>query len=208
MTVCFRRFGSYGTLRTVSRVRLSTTSYVVLGMIALRGPSTSYDLKRAIGRSVGYFWSFPHAQLYSEPKRLADAGLLDVHEEDAGRRRKTFTITKAGRTELRDWLAQPVGQHLEIRDVAEIKLFFSELATADDIKRLAEEQAQQHEARIAIYEEMQDKYGDIDDVAGRMIPLGLGLAMEHAALGFWRDTLKKLDRGALPVSGRAREAKG
>lgn len=72
---------------------LSTTSYVVLGMIALRGPSTSYDLKRAIGHSVGYFWSFPHAQLYSEPKRLTRLGLLDLHEENAGRRRKTYTLT-------------------------------------------------------------------------------------------------------------------
>lgn len=191
----------------MSRVRLSTTSYVVLGMIALRGPSTSYDLKRAIGRSVGYFWSFPHAQLYSEPKRLTDAGLLELHEEDSGRRRKTFTITADGKAALRDWLAEPVGAHLEIRDVAEIKLFFSELATPDDIERLAKEQAQQHEARIAIYEEMQRKYGAIDDVAGRMIPLGLGLAMERAALGFWRDTLDRLARGELPVSGRAREAR-
>ena len=57
-------------------MRLSTTSYLVLGMIALRGPSTPYDLKRAVSRSVGYFWHFPHAQLYSEPDRLADAGLL------------------------------------------------------------------------------------------------------------------------------------
>lgn len=191
----------------MSRVRLSTTSYVVLGMIALRGPSTSYDLKRAIGRSVGYFWSFPHAQLYSEPKRLTDAGLLDVHEEDEGRRRKTFTITGDGRAALRDWLAEPVGAHLEIRDVAEIKLFFSELATPDDVERLAKEQAEQHEARIAIYEEMQRRYGAIDDVAARMIPLELGLAMERAALGFWRDTLDKLGRGELPVSGRARGAR-
>ena len=191
----------------MSRVRLSTTSYVVLGMIALRGPSTSYDLKRAIGRSVGYFWSFPHAQLYSEPKRLADAGLLELHEEAAGRRRKTFTITEGGRAALRDWLAEPVGAHLEIRDVAEIKLFFSELATPDDVERLAKEQAEQHEARIAIYEEMQRKYGAIDDVAARMIPLELGLAMERAALGFWRDTLDRLARGELPISGRAREAR-
>ena len=54
----------------MSTGRLSITSYVVLGMIGLRGPSTPYDLKRGIGHSVGYFWPFPHAQLYAEPERL------------------------------------------------------------------------------------------------------------------------------------------
>mgnify|MGYP001027913657 CR=1 FL=1 len=57
----------------MSTDRLSITSYVVLGLIAMRGPSTSYDLKRAINHSVGFFWPFPHAQLYSEPKRLSQA---------------------------------------------------------------------------------------------------------------------------------------
>lgn len=62
----------------MSRDRLTVTSFLVLGLIALRGPSTSYDLKRASGHSIGYFWPFPHAQLYSEPRKLADAGLLTV----------------------------------------------------------------------------------------------------------------------------------
>jgi len=62
----------YGMVRSVSTVNLTPTSYVVLGMVAMRGTTTSYDLKRAIGHSVGYFWPFPHAQLYSEPKRLVE----------------------------------------------------------------------------------------------------------------------------------------
>ncbi len=73
--------------------RLTTTSYVVLGMVAVRGPSTSYDLKRAVNHSVGYFWPFPHAQLYSEPKRLVELGLLELDVEPTGRRRQTYTIT-------------------------------------------------------------------------------------------------------------------
>ena len=60
----------------VPELRLTTTSYVVLGMIALHGHCTPYALKRAVGESVGLFWHFPHAQLYAEPDRLADLGLL------------------------------------------------------------------------------------------------------------------------------------
>ena len=169
-------------------------------MIAMRGPSTPYDLKRAIGRSVGYFWSFPHAQLYSEPKRLQEAGLLELHEEASGRRRKTYTITEIGDTALRSWLGEPVDEHFELRDVAEIKLFFSELAGPEDVARLAREQAAQHEARIAEYEQMQERFGDIPEVAARMITLELGLGMERAALAFWTSICERAANGELPLS--------
>ncbi|MGD9526282.1 PadR family transcriptional regulator [Pseudonocardia sp.] len=167
-------------------LRLSATSYVVLGMIALRGPSTPYDLKRAVARSVGYFWHFPHAQLYSEPDRLAEAGLLDLAVEDRGRRRKTYSITDEGLAALRAWLAVPTDEHFEMRDVAELKLFFNEVGDPADVPRLAAQQIRQHEERIAVYEEMARRYGDSAALQPRMITLELGLEMEHAALRFWR----------------------
>ena len=170
----------------VSTGRLSNTSYVVLGMIGLRGPSTPYDLKRGIGHSVGYFWPFPHAQLYAEPERLERMGLLAVQPEDSGRRRKVYNLTDAGRRALQDWLASPTNVHFQMRDVAELKLFFSELGDPADVPRLAREQVAQHEQRIREYEQMQDRFGDQPSVAKRMVTLRLGLEMEHAALRFWQ----------------------
>ena len=79
----------------MSTVRLGPTSYVVLGSIAVRGPSTSYDLKRFVELTLGHFWSFPHSQLYAEPDRLARAGLLTEEREEGGRRRRT---TRSPRT--------------------------------------------------------------------------------------------------------------
>jgi PadR family transcriptional regulator, regulatory protein AphA len=166
--------------------RLSVTSYVVLGMIGLRGPSTPYDLKRGIGHSVGYFWPFPHAQLYAEPERLERMGLLAVESEETGRRRKVYSLTGEGRAALREWLASPTNGHFQMRDIAELKLFFSELGDPGNVPRLAREQVKQHEARIAVYKEMQERFGGIPAVAKRMVTLRLGLEMEHAALRFWR----------------------
>ena len=171
-------------------VRLSTTSYVVLGMIALRGPSTPYDLKRAVGHSVGYFWHFPHAQLYSEPDRLAAAGLLECESEDGGRRRKTYSLTALGRDALRDWLASPTDEHFQMRDIAELKLFFNEVGDPDDVYRLAEEQIAQHRTRIADYEQMVERFGERPEAGPRMITVELGLEMEYAALRFWQALAK------------------
>ena len=175
----------------MSSRRLSTTSYVVLGTIGLRGPSTPYDLKRAVGHSVGYFWSFPHAQLYSEPERLEKMGLLAVETEETGRRRKIYSITDDGRAALREWLATPTNEHFEMRDIAELKLFFNELGDPCNVGNLAREQIKQHEERIGVYEEMQRRFGDDPGVARRMITLRLGLEMEHAALRFWRSVAEE-----------------
>jgi DNA-binding PadR family transcriptional regulator len=167
--------------------RLSPTSYVVLGMIALRGPSTPYDLKRAVGHSIGYFWPFPHAQLYSEPKRLTEAGLLVVTSEDSGRRRQLYDITETGRKALRAWLAEPTNEQMQVRDIAEMKLFFSELARPEDLRSLASQQVGQHRQRIAVYEEMMARFGSRPEFAGRVISLRLGLRIEYAALQFWTE---------------------
>jgi PadR family transcriptional regulator AphA len=177
----------------MSTGRLSTTSYVVLGMIGLRGPSTPYDLKRAVNHSVGFFWSFPHAQLYSEPQRLEGMGLLELETEESGRRRKIYSITEAGRQALRDWLGSPTNEHFEMRDIAELKLFFNELGDPGNIGMLAREQIKQHEERIGVYEQMRERFGENPTVARRMITLRLGLEMEHAALRFWRSVAENPD---------------
>lgn len=174
-------------LDSMSMAKLTPTSYVILGMVAVRGPSTSYDLKRAIGHSVGYFWPFPHAQLYSEPKSLVKAGLLTVSTEADGRRRQTYSITDEGTRELRVWLAEPTGEQMQVRDIAQMKLFFGELAHPEDLLLLAKEQIVQHHDRIRTYTAMQERFSGRKDVAHRMVPLRLGLALEHAALKFWEE---------------------
>ncbi|MGC1341406.1 MAG: PadR family transcriptional regulator, partial [Candidatus Binataceae bacterium] len=87
--------------------RLTSTSYVVLGLIALGGRATPYDLKRRVAQSVANVWSFPHAQLYTEPVRLARAGLLEERREKGGRNRRHFTITPSGRAAVKKWLSEP-----------------------------------------------------------------------------------------------------
>src|SRR5262249_43107295 len=121
-------------------IRLSPTSYLTLGLISYRGPSTPYQLKRAVSRSVGYFWPFPHTQLYEEPDRLARAGLLVEQREEVGRRRRIYAITQVGREALAAWLREPTTDVMQLRDLAVLKLFFSEFMSSDDLVAMAHEQ--------------------------------------------------------------------
>ena len=117
-----------------TQLRAGPVSYLVLGIVAVRGPSTSYDLKRFVQLSIGHFWPFPHTQLYAEPARLAEAGLLEETQEESGRRRRFYAITDAGRELLGEWLAEPVTSPMEYRDLGLLKLFFAELSGPEQVR--------------------------------------------------------------------------
>ena len=76
----------------MQELRLSPISYIVLGFVDWAGEATPYRLKQLVADSVGYFWTLQHAQLYSEPERLAKAGYLTERREAGGRRRKLYSI--------------------------------------------------------------------------------------------------------------------
>src|SRR5688572_9305423 len=166
-------------IRSVSSLRLGPTSYVVLGTVALRGPTTSYELKRFVELSLGHFWAFPHSQLYAEPERLARAGLLTEEREDGGRRRRTYAITPEGRAALDDWLRTPVSAQVELRDLGLLKLFFGELADGEVMRALAREQVAAHRAMLARYEWISRRYAGRPEYAQRLLPLQAGFGLER-----------------------------
>ena len=95
-------------LRVSSRgAPLTTTSYAVLSLLALR-PWTTYELAKQMKRSLGWIWPRAESRLYEEPKKLVAAGLATSRSEPTGRRRSTvYSITPEGRQALAGWLAEP-----------------------------------------------------------------------------------------------------
>jgi PadR family transcriptional regulator AphA len=172
---------------------LTSTSYLVLGLLAREGPSTPYELKRHVAATIGHFWSFPHALLYKEPARLAGLGLLTEEREVDGRRRRLFTITDRGRAAIRAWLAAPAREPAELRDVGLLQLFFADLGSTDDRRALAVAQLAIHRAAVARYEEDRgdQRMFDVSNGAARTIEhwrevtLPMGLLYERAAIEFW-----------------------
>src|SRR5262245_13229356 len=111
---------------------LTTTSYGVLSILALRDHST-YDLTRQMRMSLHYLWPRAESNVYAEPKRLVAAGLAASREEWTGSRRRTiYSITKAGRAALAEWLASPSSrQRYESEGL--LKVLFAENGTKDDL---------------------------------------------------------------------------
>jgi DNA-binding PadR family transcriptional regulator len=182
-----RTMRSHDAVEVVEPLRLNPVSCLVLGLIGLRGPSTPYDLKKAIGRSVSYFWPFPHSQLYGEPERLAEAGLLSRKSEEGGRRRKLYSLTRQGNAALKQWLRTSPGTFFEMRDMAVLQLFFSEFTTEENLVALAKDQARLARDRLATYAQIEKKYLPRMGRNRRMAPLSLGIKLAKVYLEFWED---------------------
>ena len=181
------------------RLRLTPTSYLVLGLLAREGPSTPYELERHVRATLGNFWSFPHTLLYSEPPRLATGGLVDEVRETSGRRRRVFAVTAAGEAALRAWLDRPSTEPTELRDPGLLQLFFADLAPAESRLRLAEQQLAIHQAKLSAYQQDQrfenrprtfDRgQRTVEHWRGETLPMGV--AYEGVAVRFWADVAAK-----------------
>jgi PadR family transcriptional regulator AphA len=165
----------------VQEIRLTPTSYIVLGLLEMAGESTPYGLKQLVAGSVGYFWTLQHAQLYTEPERLAQAGYVKEKREETGRRRRLYSITAKGRAALDEWRTGTTTELAELREPALLKLFFGA-----DPEALAAAQIPANRARLEEYEAIRDSMPD-DLPAGPRQALEMGIRFERAAIAFWEE---------------------
>jgi PadR family transcriptional regulator, regulatory protein AphA len=114
--------------------RLTTTSYALLGLLAVQ-PWTAYELTQQMRRSLHYLWPKSESLLYTEPKKLVDAGLARVsHQRRGDRTRAQYRITAAGRRALGDWLdTEPAAPLLEFETM--LRVTFADQGTPEQLAR-------------------------------------------------------------------------
>lgn len=188
---------------------LSPSSYVILGLLATCGPATPYELKKLVDGSVGYFWSFPRAQLYVEPERLASLGLLSEQREEGGRRRRVYSVTETGRAALMAWLADEATIAVELRDAGLLKLHFAGLLGPDRVTRLARAQADLHRQRLEEYERIAASVPPVGEGISSNLSLDtlrMGLAYERVSIEFWEEEARRAEQMEEAARSSAKEA--
>jgi PadR family transcriptional regulator AphA len=165
----------------MAKMRLTPTSYVVLGLIEQMQPASPYDLKRAVAMGVGQFWSLSHTQLYAECTRLAEEGLLTERREETGRRRRIYRLTKPGAEALDRWRSEPTGELYELRDAGLLKLFFGA-----DPRKLAPQQLKTHEEKLREYEAQLELAREAGVQAGVLHAIEAGIGHEREYVRFWK----------------------
>ena len=170
-----------------TEIRLTPTSFIVLGLLSEAGEATPYDLKQIVATTLGDFWSLPHAQLYAEPERLTAAGLLSERRERSGRRRKHYKLTAAGERALEEWIAEPTPERTELRDPGLLKIFFGAdpLAMAAVQRPLRRRKVEQYEELLAQID------GHVP--GGMALTLRAGIGHEREWVRFWTELLEAGD---------------
>ena len=111
---------------------LSTTSYAILGLLAVK-PWTTHELVQQVDRSLRRMWPRAQSKLYEEPKKLVAHGYARATDDSVGRRRRTrYTITAKGRRALTAWLQEPgAGPVLEFEQL--LKISFADSGSKADV---------------------------------------------------------------------------
>ena len=71
---------------------------------------SGYELAHRFDRSIGYFWSATHQQIYRTLRTMEDDGWLSATlVVQRGRPdKRVYTVSDAGRAELARWIAEPL----------------------------------------------------------------------------------------------------
>lgn len=123
---------------------MTGTSYALLAVVDQLGEASSYDIKVALGKATEAFWPIPHTTAYEEPLRLVRQGYLSARQQVGGRRRRSFKLTKSGKSVLLSWLGSLSAPDPELRDEGLLKVY----AGADALP-LLRSSADWHRGRLA-----------------------------------------------------------
>jgi DNA-binding PadR family transcriptional regulator len=162
-------------------MELTPTSHIVLGLVEQFGEASPYELKHAVARSVGNFWSVPHSQIYREAARLEEGGYLSRREErtPGGRPRKLYRLRRRGERALERWRNEPPEELPELRDPGLLKLFFGA-----DQRALAHARLEAHKRKLAEYERRR-KLDPGHGPRGVWLSLDAGIGHEREWVRFW-----------------------
>lgn len=108
------------------------TNYIILGLLSKK-EMTVYDIKLAMDKSIGQFYSSSFGSINPAIKKLEKLELIDCKEQvENSRLKKTYSITEAGKEDYEKWLLSPIQQG-RIKDEVLIRVFF--LGDSDPEKR-------------------------------------------------------------------------
>ncbi|MFF0274050.1 MULTISPECIES: PadR family transcriptional regulator [unclassified Streptomyces] len=167
----------------------------------LEKPGSGYELARRFERSIGYFWTASHQQIYRVLKRMENDGWIDVRDVPQQGRpdKKEYTVADLGQAVLSSWLHEPIEPESIRHDLA-VKI---RGAAFDDPAALIAEVERHHRAhtdRLAHYlagEARDFPAPPAPDAPAATGPLDAGRELQHVVLrggiAYERMTLAWLD---------------
>ncbi|MEU7028465.1 PadR family transcriptional regulator [Streptomyces sp. NPDC046275] len=118
----------------------------------LEQPGSGYELARRFERSIGYFWTATHQQIYRVLKRMENDGWVaarDVPQQGRPDKRE-YSVADLGRAALSSWLHDPIEPESVRHDLA-VKIRGAAFDDPAGLIHEVERHRQAHRDRLAHY---------------------------------------------------------
>lgn len=169
----------------------------------LEKPGSGYELARRFDRSIGYFWTATHQQIYRVLKRMESDDWVDAREvaQQARPDKREYSVAALGRAALSQWLHEPIEPE-SVRHELAVKIRGAAFDDPAALIREVERHRQAHEGRLAHYlaGERRDFTGpeahgtpDAGQELQHVVLRG-GIAYERMTLAWLDDVLATLHR--------------
>ncbi len=124
----------------------------------LEKPSSGLELTRRFDRSIGYFWSATHQQIYRELGKLEAEGYIRAlpSEQPARGQKKSYEVLPAGRDELARWTAT-AQEPKPLRDALLLRLRASAVVGTEGIEAELRRHLARHQRQLTEYEEIEER---------------------------------------------------
>jgi len=165
----------------------------------LERPSSGLELARRFDRSIGFFWSATHQQIYRELARLEAAGWVASSPVVDGRgRKRLYKVLAKGKQELRRWV-EAAEDPRPLRDEMMVRLRAEAAIGPTRLGRDLERRAALHRAKLATYRAIEAR-----DFVGKKLSTR-GQQLQHLVLrtGILHETMYlEITLGALAILDR------
>ncbi|GGV30314.1 PadR family transcriptional regulator [Streptomyces spectabilis] len=169
----------------------------------LEQPGSGYELARRFDRSIGYFWTATHQQIYRVLKRMESDAWIEAREVAQQDRpdKKEYSVAALGRAALSGWLHEPIEPE-SVRHELAVKIRGAAFDDPAALIREVRRYRQAHAERLAHY-----LAGERRDFTGPEAPAPLddrqelqhvvlrgGIAYEQMTLAWLDDVIDTLER--------------
>ncbi len=122
----------------------------------LEKPSSGLELTRRFDKSIGYFWSATHQQIYRELGKLEAESLIRALSagQPARGQKKAYEVLPAGRVELARW-ASTSQDPKPMRDALLLRLRAAAVVGAEGLEADLRRHLELHERQLAEYQEIE-----------------------------------------------------
>lgn len=164
----------------------------------LERPSSGLDLTRRFDRSIRFFWSATHQQVYRELAKLENDGLVrSVPQPPSRGRRKEYAVLPEGRVDLLGWIAE-LESPKPVRDPLLVRLRAAAILGqgTEEVLEQMRVHLREHDEQLTGYREIEQRdFGapHLDETAQlRYLILKAGIGLEEYWITWLRQAMNEI----------------